>query len=850
MLWVDGAQDENSGRADFPIMANAAKHGMPNLYMLAEPEGGLAGVTNVPLSIGIHGSDAEATLWLPSHDVTQTIGAVPVDGYVLSPDGSLWRLFNGQPFHQNTRWFGWVRSFDPFVDLSVAGTNPPPNEVIVNYTQRQFIWMLDWFIREKSIDPLRVSLFGHSAGSGGVNHLARTFPDRFSTATLFNNGQRYFGEAHLIAMQGDDVLNLPTTLTNRFGAVRLLDLFPLNTRLSSARDLPLFRIYPGKCDDRGVMHWGPDMLDVLREADRLGWGQHFYWDLRKHGINNWLDYWANAANKLAQTRRDDAAYQSRYRANQSFPAFYNLQNYSNHGDPGPGDVGSTNVLAACVSTNAWNGDDHGTWGGYFDWDTDTVIDTPTNWQATLFLVNNSAAAVDDSPFGFLRADVAIRKPQQFHPLTGSLVRWEIYNFTNGNLLAAGTNTVGAEHLVTVPGVFVPRDPARVRLNLVPIPPAPPYSPILYIAKTSDPASLDLYWFASSNHSYYIEQTITLTNWSPINWPIPAPAVDGWVTNTIANSRSNLFFRLRSDQLTNSPVPTVAGVYSLDIGHDGLARTYRLNIPATYNPAVPAPLVFMLHGGGQTANEIAAMHSALAHHANTNGMILVMPQSAHNERQTAWFNEDPIPGEPYVNDVSFILGLIDHLDASLNIDRTRVYSAGFSSGGIMTHYLGARTTNVFAALAAVGASIASERRNSGVVTTNPPAAGPMPVLIVNSTNDCQRTYYGGYNSSSNYIPPAITAAYYWTNANLCAGAPLMTTNNVMTQNIFRFEACDSKPPPGMLQPNQVTRMHWQTCAPNAEVIFITLTDGGHLWPDASDNVGFDANLAVIEFFKRH
>jgi poly(3-hydroxybutyrate) depolymerase len=55
---------------------------------------------------------------------------------------------------------------------------------------------------------------------------------------------------------------------------------------------------------------------------------------------------------------------------------------------------------------------------------------------------------------------------------------------------------------------------------------------------------------------------------------------------------------------------------------------------------------------------------------------------------------------------------------------------------------------------------------------------------------------------------------------------------------------------MLQPNQITRMHWQTCAPNTEVIFITLTDGGHLWPDASDNVGFDANLAVIEFFKRH
>ena len=46
------------------------------------------------------------------------------------------------------------------------------------------------------------------------------------------------------------------------------------------------------------------------------------------------------------------------------------------------------------------------------------------------------------------------------------------------------------------------------------------------------------------------------------------------------------------------------------------------------------------------------------------------------------------------------------------------------------------------------------------------------------------------------------------------------------------------------------MRWPSCAPGTEVVFVTLTDGGHLWPDSGDNVGFDANYAVIEFFKRH
>jgi poly(3-hydroxybutyrate) depolymerase len=127
---------------------------------------------------------------------------------------------------------------------------------------------------------------------------------------------------------------------------------------------------------------------------------------------------------------------------------------------------------------------------------------------------------------------------------------------------------------------------------------------------------------------------------------------------------------------------------------------------------------------------------------------------------------------------------------------------------------------------------------------------MPALIINATNDCTRPFYGGENTDGNYQLPAIYAAYHYTNANICSGAPLITTNSFMTQNIFRFEACDSKPPPGVLQPNQVIRHHWQTCSPNTEVIFITLTDGGHLWPDTGDNVGFDANLAAIEFFKRH
>lgn len=62
--------------------------------------------------------------------------------------------------------------------------------------------------------------------------------------------------------------------------------------------------------------------------------------------------------------------------------------------------------------------------------------------------------------------------------------------------------------------------------------------------------------------------------------------------------------------------------------------------------------------------------------------------------------------------------------------------------------------------------------------------------------------------------------------------------------------DSKPPANVPQPNQVIIQRWGNCSPCIEIIFVTLTDGGHTWPDRGDNLGFDANAEVLRFFLRH
>jgi poly(3-hydroxybutyrate) depolymerase len=127
---------------------------------------------------------------------------------------------------------------------------------------------------------------------------------------------------------------------------------------------------------------------------------------------------------------------------------------------------------------------------------------------------------------------------------------------------------------------------------------------------------------------------------------------------------------------------------------------------------------------------------------------------------------------------------------------------------------------------------------------------MPVFIMNCTNSCPRPYWGGPNDEGQLQTAAIDAPYYWTHANLCLAAMTATTNNIVTSNIFRFNDCGPKPAASRPQTNQVITLQWQSCAPETEVIFVTLTDGGHTWPDANDHLGFDCNAEVPKFFLRH
>lgn len=377
-----------------------------------------------------------------------------------------------------------------------------------------------------------------------------------------------------------------------------------------------------------------------------------------------------------------------------------------------------------------------------------------------------------------------------------------------------------------------------------------FAPVLS-ARFLTNTTVELRWLGCTNAAYQVETSHQLPQWQTYSSPLAAPPGGGLMTNFAATNYTAQFFQLRVLALTNSPLPVLPGNFSLYFAHDGLPRHFRLTIPTNYTGAA-LPLALILHGHNQTADDFAAQHPELIAYANQRGVLLVLPDSTSNARGTGWNDSEVTPENP-VNDVAFLLALIDHLDTALNVDRKRVYAGGFSNGGQMCHWLTGHTTNVFAAVAAVGSAVAGAQ-GGNVLVTNPPPTGPIPALIVNATNDCKRPFWGGANDEGALQPPAFASVAHYTNADFCVSLSATSTNYFVTNSgsINRFAACPANGlNPMAMVTNLIIREHYQlACAPGTEVLFVTLTDGGHRWPNAADNLGFNANREVLDFFLAH
>lgn len=254
---------------------------------------------------------------------------------------------------------------------------------------------------------------------------------------------------------------------------------------------------------------------------------------------------------------------------------------------------------------------------------------------------------------------------------------------------------------------------------------------------------------------------------------------------------------------------------------GETREYSLHVPPGYNPNTPTPLVITIHGASiwPAAQERLSQWDRVA---DREGFIVAYP-SGQIGRGPRHFD---------IEDAAFIADMIDELQRTHNIDRTRIYANGLSNGGGLSFILSCTMPDRIAAVGLVASaqlwpwSVCKDDR-------------PVPMIAFHGTEDGAAPYDGGNSRQPwilNVVFPGIPEwTARWAARNHCAATPVESRVG-----------------------SDVTRLEYTQCASNAPAILYTIHGGGHTWPGGRDQPQWfgrttqtiDASSLMWSFFKDH
>lgn len=171
------------------------------------------------------------------------------------------------------------------------------------------------------------------------------------------------------------------------------------------------------------------------------------------------------------------------------------------------------------------------------------------------------------------------------------------------------------------------------------------------------------------------------------------------------------YRSRGKMLRRRKELADYGLETHTIEHDGFTRLWYEYVPdSVKNSTAPVPLVTAQHARGSSAEFYVSL-SDMTTIAEERGFIVVFPEAAFYQQKPGGIPNIPLWNGSYqgkdFDDTGFILKMIADVKSRRNIDNTRVYACGQSSGGMMTSALGLAASKEFSAVACSSALIDPE-----------------------------------------------------------------------------------------------------------------------------------------------
>ena len=289
--------------------------------------------------------------------------------------------------------------------------------------------------------------------------------------------------------------------------------------------------------------------------------------------------------------------------------------------------------------------------------------------------------------------------------------------------------------------------------------------------------------------------------------------------------------------------------------DNVSRTYILHLPQGYDHDQRYPLVILLHGQNQDADDMGRL-THFSQFAEKNGIIAVYPNATRGQWNIGVHPEQPstvsprrggrrggwggggggYPGGGYpgggggypgggqgggqnpdetrnrpepADDVAFLNQMLDQLMLKYSIDSHRIYATGLGDGGFMAMRAGCNMADRVAAIAPVSAALPK--------TMICLPSRPVPALFIDGTEDPVVPYNGGtYKPGRFPVLSAEESAKSWA----------------------KFDRCDEKPAQDKLPAlnrdkdkgaKETKTFTFNGCRDNSQVVLYAVKDGGDTWP---------------------
>ena len=313
-------------------------------------------------------------------------------------------------------------------------------------------------------------------------------------------------------------------------------------------------------------------------------------------------------------------------------------------------------------------------------------------------------------------------------------------------------------------------------------------------------------------------------------PNPASAILDGLTRVIPST----------DAPTEAPPPATGDERWIDgsFTHQGRTLAYKLFVPAAASPAPAAgrPLVVMLHGCTQGAQDFATGTQMNALARKLGALVLYPEQSQRANPQKCWNWFKPQHQQRGRGEPAVLAALAQTITRDYHADPARVYVAGLSAGGAMADILGRSYPDLFAAVG-VHSGLPSGAARDAMSALAAMRSGPQP----GSQGDARRA------------PPTIVfhgdadATVQASNGAAVADAARQSPGSALTAST----RTGSSP-----QGQRYTRTAYASGQDPATVEYWQLHGAGHAWSggDAhgsyTDPRGIDASAEMLRFFMAH